>query len=127
MGASLNYQLFKTLGIGTSVNSFLEAKPDGSTEDIVHNARPYFSWTPVNDLNIRVYVDGVYYRSTQHMEQTILGLLFSYNFLPKSWIYFAVNELRDRSPEYDGGVALPNRLHVADRAAVLKLKYLYYF
>ena len=128
MGASLNYQLFKTLGVGTSFNSFLEVKPDGSTEDIVHNARPYFSWTPVNDLNIRVYIDGVYYRSTQHMEQTILGLLFSYNFLPKSWIYFAVNELRDRSTEYDGlGVALPNRIHVADRAAVLKLKYLYYF
>ena len=128
MGAYLSYQLFKTLNVGTSLNSFAEWKPDRSTEDIVHNARPYFSWTPVNDLNIYVYVDGVYFRSTQHMEQTILGLLFSYNFLPKSWIYFAVNELRDRSMEYDLlGSQLPNRLHVADRAAVLKLKYLYYF
>jgi hypothetical protein len=62
------------------------------------------------------------------MEQTILGLLFSYNFLPKSWIYFAVNELRDRRPEFDSlGAELPNRIHVTDRAAVLKLKYLYYF
>jgi len=128
MGAYLSYQLFKTLNVGTSLNSFAEWKPDRSTEDIVHNARPYFSWTPVNDLNIYVYVDGVYFRSTQHMEQTILGLLFSYNFLPKSWIYFAVNELRDRSMEYDLlGSELPNRLHVTDRAAVLKLKYLYYF
>jgi hypothetical protein len=128
MGAYLSYQLFKTLNIGTSLNSFAEWKPDRSTEDIRHNARPYFSWTPVNDVNVYVYVDGVYLRSTQHVEQTILGLLFSYNFLPKSWIYFAVNELRDRKPEYDLLRAeLPNRLHVTDRAAVLKLKYLYYF
>ena len=82
----------------------------------------------MNDRNIRLYLDILYFNSTAHVEQTILGFLFSYNFLPKSWIYLAVNESRDRSYEYDGlGVALPNRLHVADRAAVLKLKYLYYF
>ncbi len=127
-GVSLNYQLFKTLAIGSSANSFVEWKPDRVVEDITFNARPYFSWTPVNDLNVRVYLDGVYYRSTEHVEQTIFGLLFSYNFLPKSWVYFAVNELRDRSTEYDAlGAPLANRIHVAGRAAVLKLKYLYYF
>jgi hypothetical protein len=103
-------------------------KPDRSIEDIVLNGRPYFSLTPVNDLNIRLYLDVLYFNSTMHVEQTILGFLFSYNFLPKSWIYLAVNESRDRSSEVDAFVApIPNRLHVADRAAVLKLKYLYYF
>jgi len=54
--------------------------------------------------------------------------LFSYNFLPKSWIYLAVNEIQDRSDELDSkGNVIPNRLHTTDRAAVLKIKYLYYF
>jgi hypothetical protein len=107
---------------------FIEGRPGGSIEDITHNARPYFSLTPVNYLNVRVYLDNLFVRSTDRMEQMIGGLLFSYNFLPKSWIYFAINEIRDRSEEYDGtGMLLRNRLHVNDRAAVLKLKYLYYF
>jgi hypothetical protein len=58
----------------------------------------------------------------------IIGFLFSYQFLPKSWIYFAINEVRDRRDEYDaGGNLLPNRLHVTDRVGVMKVKYLYYF
>ena len=128
VGLSLNYYLLKTMQIGTSGNSFVEWKPDHSVEDVTLNARPYVSLTPVNDLNIRVYVDGLYARSTGKLEQSIFGLLFSYNFLPKSWIYFAVNEVRDRSLEYDSlGTPLPVRLHVVGRAGVLKIKYLYYF
>ncbi|MEX2117177.1 MAG: DUF5916 domain-containing protein [Bacteroidota bacterium] len=127
-GADLSFQILKTLQAGTSLSGNFELKPDRSVEDIVLNGRPYFSITPVNDLNIRLYLDVLYFNSTAHVEQTILGFLFSYNFLPKSWIYLAVNESRDRSSEVDAfGAPIPNRLHVADRAAVLKLKYLYYF
>jgi hypothetical protein len=62
------------------------------------------------------------------MQQMIFGFLFSYSFLPKSWIYLAVNEIRDRSDEYSPtAVLLPNTLHVKDRVSVLKVKYLYYF
>lgn len=64
----------------------------------------------------------------KQMEQGILGFLFSYNFSPKSRLYFAVNEIRDRSDQYDlSGNLLPNRLHVVDRVSVFKLRYLYYF
>lgn len=127
-GADLNFQVTKTMQAGTSLSGNFEFRPDRSVEDIVLNARPYFSMTPVNDLNVRLYFDVLYFQSTDHVEQTILGFLFSYNFLPKSWVYLAVNELRDRSTEFDSmGLTLPNRLHVTDRAAVLKVKYLYYF
>jgi len=82
----------------------------------------------LNDLNIRVYVDNVFVRSTKRMERMIFGFLFAYSFLPKSWVYLAINEIRDRSDEYDSlGRLLPNRLHVTDRVSVLKVKYLYYF
>jgi hypothetical protein len=79
-------------------------------------------------MNVRAYLDNVYVRSAGNVRQMIGGLFFSYNFRPKSWVYLAVNEVRDRSDEFDRrGSLLPNRLHLTDRAAVLKLKYLFYF
>jgi len=117
-----------TLDVGISFNGFIEGNPDNNIEDITYNARPFVSITPVNDLNLRLYVDNVYVRSSRRLKQMIAGFLFSYNFSPKSWIYFAVNEFRDRSPEFDSsGTLLPERLHTVSRAAVLKVSYLYYF
>ena len=107
---------------------FIEGDPDGNIEDITYNARPFFSLTPINNLNFRVYVDNVFVRSTDRMERIIGGFLFSWNFLPKSWIYLAVNEFQDRSEEYDANNnLLPGRMHTTDRAGVFKIKYLYYF
>jgi hypothetical protein len=127
-GSSFNWHALKVLDLGTSLNAFIEGNPRNQIEDITWNARPYFSLTPVNDLNVRVYVDNVYLRSTRNMRQVIAGLLFSYNFSPKSWIYFAVNELRDRRLEYDiAGNFISDRLRLTDRVGVTKVKYLYYF
>lgn len=127
-GFSFEIKATKVLELGTSFDSWFEGNPDNKIEDVTLNARPYFSLTPVNDLNIRLYIDNLYLRSSKKIEQIIAGFLFAYNFSPKSWIYLAVNELRDRSPEYDPvGNILQDRLHVVNRAAVLKLKYLYYF
>jgi hypothetical protein len=53
--------------------------------------------------------------------------LFCWNFLPKSWIYFAVNYYQDISEEYDSNNnLLPDRMHATDTAGVLKIKYFYY-
>lgn len=128
LGAGISWRTFDFLELGTSYDMFIEGNPEGNTEDITFNARPYFSLTPVNNLNIRTYVDNVFVRSSDKMERVIVGFLFSWNFLPKSWIYFAYNEFRDRSDEYDmNNNVLPNRMHVTDRAGVFKVKYLYYF
>jgi hypothetical protein len=128
LGTSVRWHALQTLNIGTSYNMFIEGNPDGNIEDITYNARPYFSLTPFNDLNLRIYSDFLYVRSTRQLEHVILGVLFSYNFLPKSWVYFAINDVRDRSEEFDAmGNPLPARMHVVNRAAVLKIKYLYYF
>jgi hypothetical protein len=127
-GFSFNFKASEILRVGTTFDAFIEGNPNNKIEDVTLNARPYFSLTPVNDLNLRLYVDNLYLRSTKKIEQIILGFLFAYNFSPKSWIYLAVNEFRDRSPEFDPvGNMLEERLHVVNRAAVLKLKYLYYF
>ncbi len=127
-GSYVEWKALDILEIGTSYDMFIEGNPDGNIEDITFNARPFFSLTPVNNLNFRVYVDNVFVRSTDRMERIIGGFLFSWNFLPKSWIYFAINEFRDRSDEYDANNnLLPNRMHTTDRAGVFKIKYLYYF
>jgi len=128
LGAYINWRAFNFLELGTSYDMFIEGNPAGEIEDITYNARPFISLKPVNDLNIRVYVDNVYSTESQRLESMIVGLLFSWNFLPKSWVYFAFNDFRDRSDRYDPtGNLLPNKLHVTDRASVLKVKYLYYF
>lgn len=127
MGTSVNWKLLDFLDIGTSYDMYIEGNPDGEVEDITYNARPYFSLTPVNDLNIKMYVDNVFVKSTDKLESFILGFFFAYNFSPKSWIYFAFNEVKDRSDEFDRvGNLLPSRMHTINRAAVLKIKYLYY-
>jgi hypothetical protein len=114
--------------LGADLGAFVEFNPQNNIEEITYNWRPFVSVTPVNNLNVRVYVDQVYSRCNSRVERFIGGLLFSYNFRPKSWIYFAVNELQDRSDEFDGaGQLLRNRLHTIDRVSVLKLKYLFYF
>jgi len=127
-GMAVGWNPLQTLQLGSSYDMFVEGKPGGGVEDITYNARPFFSLTPVNDLNVRVYTDLVFVRSTDRLENVIFGLLFSYNFLPKSWIYFAFNDFRNRGEEFDaGGNLLPSRMHVANRAGVFKVKYLYYF
>ncbi|MDL1891418.1 hypothetical protein FBQ87_00800 [Sphingobacteriales bacterium CHB3] len=63
----------------------------------------HFLCQVINDLNFRLYADNVFVRSTDRMERVMLGFLFSYDFLPKSRIYLAVNEVRNRADECDGG------------------------
>jgi hypothetical protein len=127
LGAGVNWKALSILEAGTSYDMFIERKPEGALEDITFNARPYCSLTPLNDLNIRVYVDNVFLRSSQQNERVIVGALVSYNFLPKSWIYLAFNELQERVAVADASGGSRRVLQSTGRAAVLKVKYLYYF
>lgn len=127
-GTNWSWKVFNILSLGTTINLFIEGNPNNEIQDITYNARPYFSLTPINDLNVKMYFDNVFIRSTNKFEQIVIGFLFSYNFSPKSWIYFAINEIRDRSEQYDEFEnLLPEMMHTRNRAAVLKIKYLYYF
>jgi hypothetical protein len=132
-GFYVEWKVLNTLELGTEFHMYVEGNPEGRVEDITYNSRPFISVTPVNNLNLRVYMDNVFVKSTDRVEHVILGFLFSYNFLPKSWIYLALNEVREREPErITAGETMPSdtrptRLRVTDRAGVFKVKYLYYF
>jgi hypothetical protein len=128
IGTYFEWNATDILELGTTFETYVEGDPSYQIADITYNARPFFTLTPLNDLSFRVYLDMVYVRSTQQIGQTILGFLFSYNFLPKSWIYFALNEYRQRSPQTDPfGNTVVGPLSVTDRVGVFKVRYLYYF
>ncbi|MFC2084896.1 DUF5916 domain-containing protein [Bacteroidota bacterium] len=128
MGGFIDWKILDFLNIGTNFDIYIEGNPDNEIEDITYNARPFFSLTPINDLNIKMYVDNVFVKSTDQNTQVIIGFFFAYNFLPKSWIYFAFNDIQDRSVQDNSKENLIERnLHTINRAAVFKLKYLYYF
>ena len=133
LGASASWVVLDELQIGTSFESIIEGGPvtgpdtARSIAEITYNARPFVSLTPVNDLNIYAYIDLVAKQSTHRVDQVIGGLLLSYQFLPKSWIYLSVNEIRDWRDEIPAiGQAPEERFRMRERAAVLKVKYLYY-
>lgn len=128
LGTSISWKAMDILELGGSYNMYVEGNPNGSVEDITYNARPYFSLTPINDFNIRIYFDDVFVKSKDQNTQVILGILFSYQFLPKSWIYFVWNEIRERQDIFDlSGLYKGNKFNLLDRASVFKIKYLYYF
>ncbi|MCL4549099.1 MAG: carbohydrate binding family 9 domain-containing protein [Bacteroidetes bacterium] len=119
-GGQFSWKALNILQVGTSFNIWIEGKPGGVIEDIIYNTRPYFTLTPINDMSATVYVDNVFVRSTGRMERIFIGALFAYQFSPKSWIYFALNEVHDRNNPM-------GTLDLTDRVAVFKIKYLYYF
>lgn len=118
-GSALGYSITNNFSAGTTLNVWIEGNPSNKIEDITYNARPWISFTPINDLKFYFYVDNLYLRSSKQLERIFVGALFSYQFLPKSWIYLAINELEWRNDN--------RKLVTADRVSVFKIKYLYYF
>jgi len=128
IGGMLSWKPSNIFKIGSSLNIFFEGDNAGKLAEITYNARPFVSFTPINNLTLYLYVDNLFLKSSSKLEEVLIGFLFSYNFKPKSWIYFAINEVKNRSDRYgSNGIILPPRLHTSIRSAVLKVKYLYYF
>jgi hypothetical protein len=126
-GSYAEWKALDILELGTTYEMYIEGNPEGRVEDITYNARPFVSLTPVNNLNLRLYVDNLFVQSSDQMERIIVGFLFSYNFLPKSWIYLALNEVRERRDVLNAAqVPIGRRMETADRVGVMKVKYLYY-
>lgn len=128
LGSQFSIRPYDFLNLGSSFEMFVEGNPYNKIEDITFTSRPFLSLTPINNLNLRLYVDNLYLKSSEKLERLILGFLFSWNFSPKSWIYLAINELKSRTNEFDNsGNFIPSKLTTLDRVGVFKIKYLYYF
>jgi hypothetical protein len=74
-------------------------------------------------MKLRIFDEIVTSVPKQNFKEMVLssnriGLLLSWNFLPKSWFYFAINDNRER---------IDNRLRSQYFIGVIKAKYLLYF
>ncbi len=128
LGSNISFRPIEYLSLGTSFETFIEGNPKNDVEDITITSRPFVSVTPMNNLNLRIYVDNVFLKSSEKLERMIIGFLFSWNFSPKSWAYFAVNEFKTQFEEFDQNGNLVSRsLKTSDRVGVFKIRYLYYF
>ena len=98
-------------------SNWVELNPEREVEEITTRLRPGIRFAITKDMNIGVYEETVLSNKTGALSHRI-GLSFSFNFLPKSWFYLALNDLETK----DEGIFLPQ-----ERIVALKVKYLFFW
>ena len=101
----------------------MEWDPDGELHAITPIWTPRIEYQINADMDISLYSEFVFETedgrlNTAEIYSNRIGFLFSWNFLPKSWLYIAFNDLRR-----DDGEGLAS----VERIGAVKVKYLIYF
>jgi len=122
--ASFNYSVIPPLRLGLSSNMWIEW-------DTLHNliattprVTPRIEFRFNADMKVEIFNEFVMTMPKASLSETELltnrlGLLFSWNFKPKSWLYIALNDYRVQDDE--GNLQLENQI------GAIKAKYLFYF
>ncbi|MCK4416943.1 MAG: hypothetical protein KAV99_02095 [Candidatus Latescibacteria bacterium] len=108
---NLRWRVNPRLSLGVTVNNTTEFKPDGSIQKISWISHPTLGCALSKELYLRVWSEP---NTDTHIHR--LNLLFSWNFMPKSWVYVAFNESRDNTQE---------NWRLKDRIIVAKVRYLF--
>ena len=111
LGFDLRWRPSPGLSLGLEVNNTVEFKPDGSVEKWNWISHPTVQWALRRDMYLRVWLEPNFATDLHRA-----NVLLSWNFLPKSWAYLAVNESRDNSE---------GRMKLKERIVVFKLRYLF--
>ena len=111
----MQLQPMKRLYMSFNGDAWVEQKPSGDIEEITWRLRPGIAWLISNAMSLRVYEEMTVYRSSG-LSSVRLGVMYKYNFLPKSWVYVAFN---DRQRREDDGTYTP-----LQQVFVVKLTYL---
>jgi hypothetical protein len=120
---TLNYYLLKRVCLTFSFNNWWECGLDGGVAGVTSVARPKVDFRIDAKMSFNVYSELVLVTPETRFRETEvaanrLGFLFSWNFLPKSWLYVALNNYSVNTGE---------GCELADRVAAVKLRYLFYF
>jgi len=99
------------LKLRLSTDATVEFKPDGSLEKISWILHPTVSWALTHNLYLRLWNEPNFDTDIHRS-----NILLSWNFLPKSWVYFALNNTWDNSE---------GNMRLKDRVIVLKVRYLF--
>jgi len=103
---------------------WIEWATDGGILAITPRLTPRIRLNLTKDMELSIFNEFVMEIPEANFRETDLfsnrlGLLFSWNFKPKSWLYIALNDFREQDD--DGNLQLGNRV------GAIKAKYLIYF
>jgi hypothetical protein len=110
--------------LGLASYLWVEWDPDNQIEAIWPIFRPSIDITFNADMSIRIFDEivtqtpGTDFGELEYLWNRI-GVLFSWNFKPKSWIYIALNDHREQDEFGD--------LQPSYQIGAVKVKYLVYF
>jgi len=116
----ISYSPSSRMRLSVSNRNWIEFKPSGALEEITSSLRPRIRYSITNNLNLRFYSEHVYLKTEKEFYSHRIGFLLSYNFRPKSWIYFAVNKYWERNEE-------TGLMESKEAVSVFKIRYLFMF
>jgi hypothetical protein len=122
-GAWVTYYLAGKVAMMLGLNTYWELDPAGQVVAVTSPLSPRLDFRFDSRVNFNIYDNIVFatpetkFRDTKPVSNRV-GFLFSWNFLPKSWLYVALNDYR---------VDLGQGLTLASRVGAVKLRYLFYF
>lgn len=76
-----------------SGTTWIEHDPDGRTKEVTSRIRPGLNIAIMNNMNFSIYNETPFSKSKGVLSARV-GLSFSFNFLPKSWLLIGFNELQ---------------------------------
>ena len=68
-----------------------------------------------------------FHATVSKLQTNRMGMIYSWNFKPKSWLYVAVNDFSALQPEIDGAGLWQERIRHQYLISAVKVKYLLYF
>ncbi len=126
-GGSISYKISSVLKTGSNFGGWYEMDDNAALRKATYNFRPFVNVTPINNLTFRLFSDITVDTETERLNSIFVGFLFSYNFAPKSTIYLALNENLERNEYTEERInRTVTRLQTVQRAAVVKINYLYF-
>ena len=105
------------------LSTFWELDPAGKVVAVTSPLGPRLDFSFDPRVNFNVYDNIVFATPGTRLDSTRavsnrIGFLFSWNFLPKSWLYVALNDFR---------MDVGEGLSLVSRVGAVKLRYLFYF
>lgn len=120
--------------VSTTLNSnlWMEWNPDKQVVAMIPRFRPRVDYRITAYMTLSVFDEMVGYAEKTRLAKSRLqsnrvGMLYTWNFAPKSWLYFAINEYGALEATERPGGLIREEMKQQYAISAVKLKYLLYF
>jgi hypothetical protein len=127
-----SYSIVPPVSVTLSSNLWLEWDNGRTPLAMFPVLRPRMDYriTPYMSLSVFDELFGSapgFHPTLSKLQTNRMGLIYSWNFRPKSWLYVAVNDFSALQPEIDGAALWQERMRHQYLISAVKMKYLLYF